>query len=81
MSGSKVIKTKFKRDIEKEEQLSRLWLDASIETREFNKELAMRCFQKSGYWSNPEQWTDEDVANANISLKGMFDSAKKLINA
>ena len=41
----------------------------------------MRCFQKSGYWSNPEQWTDEDVAKANISLKGMFDSAKKLINA
>ncbi|HRI93610.1 MAG TPA: hypothetical protein PLS93_18435 [Accumulibacter sp.] len=71
----------FQRDIEREEQLSRLWLDASIEVRAFNPELAMRCFEKAGYWTNPDDWSEEDVKRANISLKSMFDSAKTLMNA
>ena len=69
----------FGRNIEAEEELSRLWLEASVEVREFSPNLAMRCFEKAGYWSDPEQWTDEEIKRANISLNGMLESAKKLI--
>ncbi|WP_316348030.1 hypothetical protein [Desulfuromonas acetoxidans] len=69
------------RNISKEEELSRLWLEASIEMRNFNMELAERCFVKGGYWADPDAWSDRDIVRANISLDNIFREARELLSS
>jgi len=45
-----------------------LWLDASRKLRLLNGDLAERTFFKADYWSDPEIWTGQKVAEAKIEL-------------
>ena len=69
----------FERNIDREDELSRLWMDAHLELMPVNIELAERCLMKSGYWSSPDHWDDKQVKKANISLESMFKDAKALL--
>ncbi|MBW8002533.1 MAG: hypothetical protein FVQ80_10995 [Planctomycetes bacterium] len=48
--------------------LSRLWQKASIKLHPIDPDLAWRCHIKAGYWTRPEKWSDEDLAEARIEL-------------
>lgn len=43
---------RFERNIEIEEALSRLWMEAAVDLRGANEDLAERCFLKGGYWAD-----------------------------
>ena len=67
------------RSAEREEQLSRLWIDASVKLRHINRDLAERCLIKSDYWAHPEAWDDTDVKKARIELDRVFREARALL--
>lgn len=79
LAQSKKEKQKFKRSIESEEVISRLWMDASVELRDINPDLAARCFIKGTYWADRDAWTDDDVRKANIKLEGVLKDAQALL--
>lgn len=49
-------------------ELSDIWLDAAKAVRELDKDLYNRLLMKAEYWSNPEEWDNQKVDNARISL-------------
>lgn len=57
--------------------IAKLWSDASIPLRTIDRDLADRCFEKSGYWLNPEIWTDLKVKRKRIKL----DQVEKSLHA
>ncbi len=78
---TKIYLTEFRkngsRDAEKEKSLASLWKKASIPVRNFDKELADKCYYKGEYWINPEEWhgVDEDL---NISIERVIEEARNL---
>lgn len=58
LARSKKERTHFKRDIQTEEHLSRLWMDASVELRQIDRDLAERCFLKGTYWADRDGWSE-----------------------
>jgi hypothetical protein len=69
----------FVRNIQAEEALSRLWMEASVELRNIDSDLAERCFFKGQYWADRDGWSDEDVRKANIKLTKVLEDAKILM--
>ena len=65
-----------KRDLELEAQLRDLWNKAHIDLKEFDYNLAMRCFAKAEYWTNPVDWSAQKVRDYNITLDSMSDALK-----
>jgi len=63
---------------EQEKELQKLWNAAHLEMREIDADLAMRCFAKAEYWTEPEKWNPEKVEQYNISLDSMVASFKAL---
>jgi hypothetical protein len=61
-----------------EEDLSRLWVDASEKVRHFDEDLAGRCYTKGKYWADPVGWRDEDLLNAGIMLEQVEESLIQL---
>lgn len=80
LANTKREQKEFKRDINKEEALARLWTEASIELRDVNPDLAERCFFKAQYWIDRDEWTEEDIHRTNIALKRMTDDARILLH-
>jgi hypothetical protein len=70
----------FKRDIQREEALARLWTEASVELRDVNPDLAQRCFFKAQYWTDRDTWTEADVHQTNIALQRLAREARELIH-
>ncbi len=64
---------------EDKEKLSRLWGDAGMYVSEFDHELAMRCDIKSGFWADPEHWTNEQIDDANIRIVAMEREMRELL--
>jgi len=64
---------------ETEEKLSRLWSAASIPIRHFDQDLAERCYIKSEYWLNPENYSATDIAKFRIGIEKINKEAKKLL--
>lgn len=62
-----------------EEELSRLWTDASIALRRVNQNLAERCYLKGGYWADPENWSAADIKSTNIAFEEMDDELHKFL--
>jgi hypothetical protein len=69
------------RDRDKEDELSRLWMEASNAMLDVSIGLADRCMIKSGYWNEPENWTTEEVQVADISLDSILEAAGNLRRA
>lgn len=68
-----------RRDRQREEQLSRMWLAAAIPLRRFNEDLAVRCLEKSDFWVNPEQWFDDDIRTKRIGIESLTNDAHALM--
>lgn len=69
------------RDRDKEDELSRLWMEANNAMLDVSIGLADRCMIKSGYWNEPENWTVEEVRAADISLDSILEAAGNLRRA
>ena len=72
-------KVKFRRSIETEEALSRLWMEASVELRDIDQDLAERCFFKGNYWADRDGWSDGDVRRADIKLQKVLEDSQALL--
>ncbi|MGZ3181751.1 MAG: hypothetical protein ACXU8N_04855 [Telluria sp.] len=57
------------RNIDVEAQLSKYWAAAAIPLRHIDAELAMTCEYKADFWTDPEHWSDEEVARFGIKLE------------
>lgn len=63
-----------------DQELSDLWMDAAKAVRELDDDLYLRLLAKAEYWSNPQDWSDEDVQSARITLEEIKKGSKELIN-
>lgn len=72
-------KKEFERNIQTEEALSRLWMEASVELRDINPVLAERCFLKGQYWADRDSWSEGDVRKTNITLAKVLEDAQALM--
>ncbi len=68
-----------KADRQKEEDLSRLWVQASIPMRYIDQDLADRCMLKGDYWADPGEWNDERIEESRIEIGRVFAEARELI--
>ena len=66
---------------ETEEQIARLWKNAAIKVRPYNKELATRCNAKGLYWGNPSYFTDEEIKKMKISITDIQEYANKALKS
>lgn len=80
-----VLETKFyvkngfqSRILERENEIKDLWNQAHIELKNINSDLAMRCFSKAEYWTDPDNWNVEKVEKYNITLSSMSESLKNI---
>ncbi|EHR7166334.1 hypothetical protein KUK86_004501 [Vibrio parahaemolyticus] len=51
-----------------ERELSECWYSTSILVREYNAELAERCFFKGIYWSNNSRFTEQEIIDKKMKL-------------
>ena len=67
------------RDINRENELSRLSAKAAMPLRHFDERLAMICEHKASYWLNPDNWNYEDIHNHGIDLSSVTYEYKKML--
>ena len=60
---------------DREDQLSRLWMAAHNALFQVDVDLADRCCLKSGYWSDPDEWSPAQIEAARINLDKICDDA------
>lgn len=69
-----------KRDFSREEKLSATWTDLSFELRSLGvSALAKRCDIAGGYWSDPENFSDDFLDKARVRLQDLELEAKTLL--
>jgi len=68
-------------DREAEAELVELWTAASVHIRRTEPGLAMRLQDKAEYWTNPENWTDEEIADNGIRIEDIAEKARRLLSA
>jgi hypothetical protein len=65
------------RNRDRERQISKLWFEASVELKSIDQDLAMRCFLKGDYWTDPQNW--DEKGELHISLNEMTIRSKQLL--
>lgn len=73
------VKRRKKPDARREAELSRMWTQAAVEIRELDAELAKKCLLRGDYWADPTAWTQDELDQAKISLKEIFDRSRELL--
>lgn len=63
----------------REFEISRLWADAAVKSRHANEELAIRLNDKSAYWSDKLEWSEEERNIRKIDLISIQDEVKALL--
>ena len=66
------------RDLGREAKLSNLWMRAGNLLGDIDMQLARRCEFKSGYWHDPDGWSDGEVEKVNIQLQDIYEKACEL---
>jgi hypothetical protein len=66
-------------DREKEARLVELWTAAAVQIRRSDEHLAMRLQAKAEYWTNPENWTADEVRENRFQIDQISHEAKKLL--
>ncbi len=61
-----------------EAELVELWTAASVHIRRTDTGLAIRLQKKADYWTNPENWADEEIANNGIQMDKIAEEAERL---
>jgi hypothetical protein len=67
------------RDKKKEIAIARLWSTASVPLREIDTKLAERCFEKGGYWMEPDVWDQKRIEAKGIAIENMFEATRQLL--
>jgi hypothetical protein len=67
------------RDRQKEEELSRMWIEVARELRSVDRELSKRCEIKARYWADPVGWPAEGLMDLQITLQQMHDALDRLL--
>lgn len=67
------------RNLEVEAQLAKYWAAAAIPIRHIDPELAMVCEAKCDYWINPDNWTDEEIAQSGIALTDLTKTYRDML--
>jgi hypothetical protein len=68
------------RDRDRERQISNLWFDSSSELKNIDQNLAVRCFLKGDFWTDPDSWEQNEGEKLNISIDEMTKLARELLN-
>jgi hypothetical protein len=64
----------------RQDEIVRLWTAAAIELRGLDTNLAEICQYKADYWTDPGGWAREDVVEKCISIDGVFDRYRELLD-
>ena len=67
------------RDQNREFDISDSWRQASMAVAEIDLELGRVCWDKGGYWMNPDIWTDEMIEAKGIAIKSLEAKVPELI--
>ena len=67
------------RNLDVEAQLVKYWSAAAIAIRHIDSQLAVVCEEKCEYWINPDNWTDEEVAQSGIALSDLVKTYRKML--
>lgn len=68
-------------DRDAEAELVRLWTTAAVHIRRTDSDLAMRLQNKAEYWTNPENWTQDEVVSNGIHIDKIAEEGKRLLGA
>jgi len=68
------------KDRDREEELSRTWIEVSQELCIVDLELAKRCELKARYWADPVGWSAPELENAHITIYEMRAALHKLLD-
>jgi len=68
------------KDRTREKQISHYWFSASSELKNINHELAKKCFLKGDFWTDPENWSQKEGEELNISIDEMTRLSRELLN-
>jgi hypothetical protein len=63
---------------ETEKMLARLWIDAGVAIRKYDRGFAERCFSKSEYWTNPADWDSTQIREAGIKIERIDEYFRQL---
>lgn len=66
-------------DREVEGGLVEYWTDAAINIRRTDPRLAKTLLRKAEYWTNPENWSSEDVAANRIQIDAIAAEGERLL--
>lgn len=66
-------------DRDAEAELVKLWTTASVHIRRTDSDLSMKLQDKAEYWTNPENWTQEEVASNGIQIDEIAQRGKQLL--
>ncbi len=61
-------------------ELSDLWIETAAKVRDLDESLYEQLLMKAEYWSNPENWSDEDVKRTRIGLLEIKRAAKEILH-
>ena len=67
------------RDRGKEFAIAHMWNTASLPLREIDVGLAERCFEKGGYWMEPDAWDPERIKAKGIAIESMYEATRQLL--
>ena len=64
-----------------EAELVELWTTASVHIRRTDTNLAVRLLLKADYWTNPENWSAEDIDGNRIQIDEIAQEGQRLLSA
>ena len=67
------------RNNDREALLVKYWSAAAIPMRHFDKNLSLMCDRKSEYWTNPNNYTQEEIKELGIKLKDVRQAYRQLL--
>ncbi len=64
---------------EKEQELTKLWYEASKAIQTINPELAEKCLIKGQCWSDPRLFESQEYEGIPLSIDYMFSETRKIL--
>ena len=66
-------------DRQAEGELVTLWTTASVHIRRTDADLALRLQEKAEYWTNPGNWSDDDIVHNRIRIGDIAEEGRRLL--
>ena len=65
-------------DEQRQLQIAYLWHQAALPLRTIDPDFAVRCFDKGGYWMQPEIWSSDQIREKGIAIDQMIDATRRV---